>query len=68
MGNSQTNEDSVGGKNLIPAAGLIKNWLFWSIEEAERLKGSAPNTPEVTVVFHRHYTRQIVNGYLNAFI
>ena len=38
------------------------------MDEAERLKGSAPNTPEICVVFQKNYTKMIVNGYINAFL
>jgi len=47
---------------------LLQNKLLWSMGEAERLKGSAPMTPEVVVVFFKHYTRMFANGYINAFL
>jgi len=47
---------------------LLASRICWAIAEAEKLKGSAPNTPETVVVFHENYGRMINNGYLNAFI
>ena len=47
---------------------MLKNRLLWSIGEAERLKGSAPHTPEVTVVYQENYGRLFNNAYLNAFL
>lgn len=49
-------------------ANYYKKWIFWSIDEAERLKGSPPCNAEIVVVFHKNYTRKIVNGFLNAFL
>ena len=48
--------------------GLIKNRIIWSIGEAERLKGSPPYTPEVTVVFQMNFTRWVPKGYLACFL
>ncbi len=59
---------SVGGRSMIPVTWMLKSRIHASIVEAERLKGSAPNTPEVVVIFHENYTRMIGNGYMNAFI
>ena len=41
---------------------------MWSIEEAERMLGQPPNTPQVVAVFHHNYTRMVNNAYLNAFL
>ena len=73
MGNAQNTKtegqvQSVGGKSLIRLANLLASRICWTIAEAERLKGSAPNTPEIVVVFHENYGRRINYAYLNAFI
>ena len=59
---------SVGGKSLIPLPGFIRTRLFWAIEEAERLKGSPPNTAEVSAVIQMNFTTWIAQGYICAFI
>ena len=51
MGNDQGVEDSVGGKSMIMVASMLKSRIVQSIEEAERLLGRPPNTPETIVVF-----------------
>ena len=68
MGNSQTNEDSVGGRSMIGVTKLLSNGICWSIGEAERIKGSPPFTPEVIVVYHDNCNKMFYYGYLNAFI
>ena len=49
---NQESTVSVGGKNLINEATIFKGALLWCMGEAERIKGSAPNTPEIGVVYH----------------
>ena len=71
MGNKQTNgntEGKVVGKNMIYVASVLASRLMWSMDEAERIKGSPPNTPEVIVVFHHNFTRIFNMAYLTAFI
>ena len=41
---------------------------MWSIGEAERLKGSPPDTAEVTSVIYMNYTKKIAMGYIAAFL
>lgn len=52
MGNSceRTNEESVGGKSQIFLPFFIRSRLLHSIQIAEELKGSPPNTPEINCV------------------
>ena len=45
---------------------MFRNKLLWSMGEAERLKGSAPHSNEVIVVFRRHYTRMVPSGVIHA--
>ena len=40
----------------------------WSIAEAERIKGSAPNYSEIICVFEQFYTRSVVIGYAAAIV
>ena len=47
---------------------MFASRLYWSIAEAERLKGSAPITPEVIVVFRENYTRRVMYGFIVAFL
>ena len=47
---------------------MFSGRLCWSIAEAERIKGSAPNTPEVIVVFRENYTRRVMYGFIVAFL
>ena len=49
-------------------ANLLASRLYWSVGEAEKLKGSAPSYPEVIVVYHENYGRLFNNGYLIAFL
>ena len=49
-------------------ANLFSGRLCWSIAEAERIKGSAPNAPEVIVVFRENYTKRVPYAFLNAFL
>ena len=51
MGNDQNSEGSVGGKNMIMVANFYKGAMMQSIEDAERLLGKPPNTPQTFVVF-----------------
>ena len=60
--------ESVGGRSLVPTPMPIKRWLFWSIAECERLKGSPGSTPEIVAVFHMCCTSMIENAYINAFL
>ena len=61
--------ESVGGRSMLKhVTWFLQNKLLWSIGEAEKMKGSAPTTPEVVVVFFHHYTRLFTNGYINAFL
>jgi len=53
---------------MIGLASMLASRIEWSIAEAERIKGSAPNTPEVVCAFQHNYTHRINNGYMNAFI
>ena len=49
---------SVGGRSKKAfLTFFMKNQILWCIQEAERRKGSAPNMPEVIVVYWRCYTR-----------
>ena len=68
MGNSQGVEDSVGGQNMIMVAGIFRSRLLQSIEEAERLLGKPPNTPQTIVVFFHHHTTLFNNAHINAFL
>ena len=68
MGNSQGVEDSVGGQNMIMVAGIFRSRLLQSIEEAERLLGKPPNTPQTIVVFFHHHTTLFNNAQVNAFL
>lgn len=71
MGNQQpagADGQKVTGKCMIGLASMLASRVEWSIAEAERLIGSPPNTPEVICVFQHNYTKQITNGWLNAFI
>ena len=43
--------ESVGGKSLMSEANELSGRICWAVAEAERLKGSAPNTPEYVVVY-----------------
>ena len=47
---------------------MLKSRVVWSIGEAERLRGSAPYTPEVVAVFQMNYTNWIGRGYIGCFI
>jgi len=42
--------------------------ICWAVAEAERLKGSAPNTPEYVVVYQENFGRKVNYGFLNAYI
>ena len=71
MGNSQGTGDqvvSVGGKSNIIPASMLCSRIMWSIEEAERMLGQPPNTPQVVVVFQHNYTRRVNMSWLNAFL
>lgn len=58
----------VGGKSMIYLPGFLKNWIVWSIGEAERLKGSPPWTCEVIAVFQMTCSGWINRGYLSVFM
>jgi len=49
-------------------ANLLASRIYWSVGEAERLKGSAPSYPEIIVVYHENFGRLFKNGYLLAFL
>ena len=52
MGNNLgAGSDFVGGKSNVYLPGFIRSRLIWSVGEAERLKGSAPYTTEIVVVY-----------------
>jgi len=53
---------------MVYLPGWLRSRVLWSIEEAERLKGSAPNTPEIAAVIQINYTTMIAQGYITAFI
>ena len=40
-----------GGKSMIPVPSAMRNAVYWSIAEAERLLGYPANTPQICVVF-----------------
>ena len=46
----------------LPWPAFFKNRLIWAIGEAERLKGAAPYTPEVLVVYNMNFswTRRVL--------
>ena len=67
MGNKQ-NPESVGGYSMIYLPGFIRSRIMWSIGEAERIKGSPPDTAEVTSVIYMNYTKKIAMGYIAAFL
>ena len=56
------------GYSMFPIPGVIRKMIFFSIEEAERIKGSPGNVPEISVVFHKNYTAWVSQGYITAFI
>ena len=60
--------ESVGGKSMIGITWFLENKILWSIGEAERLKGSAPITAEIHIVFFRHYTTYFPSGWISAFM
>ena len=69
MGAKQsTSTESVGGKSLIYLPGFIRSRVLWSIGEAERLKGSPGNTPEIVAVVHFNFTTKINQCYIFAFL
>ena len=45
---------------------VLASGLYWSIAEAERMVGSAPNTMQVLCVYNMNYTAIIPNGALVA--
>ena len=47
---------------------LLRSRILSSIAEAERLKGSAPMTAEIIVVFHHDHSRLLSGGYVNAYV
>ena len=57
-----------GGKTMIYLPDMIKNMIYFSVGECERIKGSPGNIPEIAVVFHKNYTRWISQGYISAFL
>lgn len=67
MGSGQS-ADSVGGKSMIYLPGFIRSRILWSIGEAERLKGSAGNTPEIVSVIYMNWTTKVAQGYIVAFL
>ena len=52
---TSTDPNAVGGKSLIYLPFFIRSRLIDSIDIAERLKGSPPQTAEVFVVTVVHY-------------
>lgn len=68
MGNDQGVEDSMGGKSMIMVASIFKGRILQSIEEAERLLGKPPNTPQTIVVFMHNHTTLFNNAHINAFL
>ena len=71
MGNSVKRAESdslVTGSALVSLPSCLKSRMLWSIGEAEKLKGSAPITTEVVVVFQMNYTNLIKRGYLAVFM
>ena len=70
MGNSceRTNEESVGGKSQIFLPFFIRSRLLHSIQIAEELKGSPPNTPEINCVTQQHYGNTSTQGWISAFL
>ena len=70
MGCRQKRADpnSVGGKSLFPLPGFIKDRVCWATGEAERLKGSAPYTPEIIAVYQMTYGCMINRSYLSVII
>ena len=66
--NSGLDGGKVTGMSMITIANFLASRLEWCIAEAERIKGSPPNTPEIVCVFHHNYTSMINNGYLTAFL
>ena len=59
---------SCGGRSMIPAPGFIRNAIFWSIEECERLLGHPGNTPSITVVFQQNYTKLLNQAVIAALL
>ena len=53
---------------MIGLADLVVSRIYWTIAEAERLKGSAPTVPEIIVVYHENYCRDLANASLWPFI
>lgn len=71
MGSTQSTsstDESCDGKSLIYLPGFIRNRIMWSIEEAERLKGSPGNTPEIVAVVHFNFTTKLTQCYIFAFL
>ena len=60
--------EKVYGRSLHFVAKLFAPSMEWSIAEAERIKGSPPNYPEIICVFEHFYTRSVIVGYVAAIV
>ena len=58
--------NSVGGKSQLFIPFFVRSRIIDSIDIAERLKCSPPNTSEVYVVSVVHYRNSSVLGWMNA--
>jgi len=65
---ASSDPESVGGKSLIYLPCWMRSRIIDSIDIAERLKGSAPNTAEVFVVTVQEYRNWLTIGWVNAFL
>ena len=57
-----------GGVALDYIPWIVRRWVLWSIDECERLKGAPGNTAEITVVFHRNFTKMLNQGVISAML
>ena len=70
MGSSESKPKAgaVGGRSLIPLPAAIRSRVLFGIEEAERLKGSPGNVPEIVAVIHMTWGSELAQGHIGAFL
>ena len=66
--NGDFDKGPIKGQLDWPVPNFLRNRIKAAVNEAERLKGSPPNTNEVYVVLENTYILRYPMGYLNAFM